>query len=204
MSFRGIALLFLMLVSLSTSSTALIIDKYEIDTAHAFVTFTIPHLVINKAKGSFKDVSGTILYDDKDPSKSSVEVTIKTASINTNNEDRDKHLRSADFFDVEKYPDMTFKSKRIERKGDGYVAIGDLTIRGITKEMRMPFTVAGPIKDPFPTGLKRIAVQASLQIDRRDFGIAWSRVLEGGGLFVGNEVTIDINVEARVPKPSAN
>jgi len=204
MSFRSIALPLLALMSLSAGSTPLSTDKYEIDAAHAFVTFTIPHLVINKAKGSFKDISGTILYDEKDPSKSSVEVTIKTASINTNNESRDKHLRSADFFDVEKYPDMTFKSKRIERKGNGNVATGDLTIRGVTKEVQMPFTVGGPIKDPFPTGLKRIGVQASLQIDRREYGITWSRALEGGGLFVGNEVTIEINVEARIPKPAAD
>lgn len=203
MSFRSIALPLMMLVGLSIVNPPPAADKYEIDAAHAFVTFTIPHLVINKAKGSFKDISGTILYDEKDPSKSSVEVAIKTASINTNNENRDKHLRSADFFDAEKYPEMSFKSKRIEGKGNGYIATGDLTIRGVTKEVQMLFSVGGPIKDPLPLGLKRIAVQASLQIDRREFGITWSRALEGGGLFVGNEVTIDINVEAIIPKPAA-
>ena len=107
---------FLLLLSLLSMSTALAAERYEIDTAHSFVTFTIDHLGLSKAKGSFRDVSGAIMYDAKDLSKSAVEVNIKTASINTNNEARDKHLRTADFFDVEKYPEMTFKSKRVEKR----------------------------------------------------------------------------------------
>jgi polyisoprenoid-binding protein YceI len=107
---------FLLLLSLLSMSTALAAERYEIDTAHSFVTFTIDHLGLSKAKGSFRDVSGAIMYDAKDISKSAVEVNIKTASINTNNEARDKHLRTADFFDVEKYPEMTFKSKRVEKR----------------------------------------------------------------------------------------
>ena len=175
-------------------------DRFQIDPAHAFVTFTISHFS-GKAKGSFTDVSGVITYDEKDITKSSVEVVIKTASIHTGNQGRDTHLRSADFFDVEKFPEMTFKSKRIEKRGAGYVAIGDLTVRGVTKEVVMPFTFSGPIKDPLPSGVKRMLVESSLKVDRRDFGITWSRVMPDGGLFVGNEVTLEINIEAIVPKP---
>lgn len=185
------------------SVAAFAAERYEIDTAHTFVTFSIPHLGINSARGSFRDVTGTIVYDEKDITKSSVEVRIKTASIDTNNEGRDRHLRSADFFDVEKFPEMTFKSRRVERKGKGFVAVGDLTIKGVTKEVSMPFTLSGPVKDPFG-GVSRLGVEAGLTIDRRDFQITWSRVLDTGGLFVGNEVRIEIGVEAVVPKPKTN
>lgn len=181
-------------------SSPAIADRYEIDSPHAFVYFTIAHFS-GKARGSFREVSGTINYDESDITKSTVEITIRTASINTNNDRRDAHLRSADFFDAEKYPDMTFKSRRVERKEKSFVAIGDLTVKGVTKEVTMPFKLAGPIKDPLPAGLKRLMVEANLRIDRREFGIVWSRLTEAGGLFVGNDVIVDINVEAIVPKP---
>ncbi len=196
----GKLILFTFLAAFFTQNAGLNIEKYQIDPAHAFVNFSIAHFVTGKARGSFKDVSGTILLNEKDVTKSSVEVTIKTASINTNHEGRDKHLRSADFFDVEKYPEMTFKSKRIEKQGNGWVAVGDLSLHGVTKEVSMPFTFTPPFKDPLPAGEKRMLVEAGLKIDRRDFGIVWSRVMEGGGLFVGNEVEIAINVEAFIPK----
>jgi polyisoprenoid-binding protein YceI len=192
---------FILLLSLLSMSTALAAERYEIDTAHTFVTFTIDHLGLSKAKGSFRDVSGAITYDPKDISKSAVEVNIKTASINTNNEGRDKHLRSADFFDAEKYPEMTFKSKRVEKRGSDYVAIGDLTIHGVTKEVAMPFKLTGPVKDM--AGNMRLGVDANLKINRQDFGITWSKTLDTGGLLVGNEVSIDISLEAAIPKPKA-
>lgn len=134
---KGIAAV--IIASLLLVGAARGVDRFEIDPAHAFVTFTVSHFS-GKAKGSFTDVSGVITYDEKDITKSSVEVVIKTASIHTGNQGRDKHLRSADFFDVEKFPEMTFKSKRIEKRGTGYVAVGDLTIRGVTKEALMPFS----------------------------------------------------------------
>lgn len=175
-------------------------ERFEIDPAHAFVTFSIAHFA-GKARGSFRDVSGMILYDAKDLTKSSVEVTIKTSSIYTGNDRRDTHLKSADFFDVEKFPEMTFKSKRVEKRNNGLVAVGDLTVKGVTKEVVMPFVLKGPFKDPLPAGLQRLLVATSFKIDRRDFEIKWSRVMEDGGLFVGNEVTLEIDVEAIVPKP---
>ena len=175
-------------------------ERFEIDPAHAFVTFSIAHFA-GKARGSFKDVSGVILYDAKDLTKSSVEVTIKTASIYTGNDRRNTHLKSADFFDVERFPEMTFKSKRVEKRNNGLVAVGDLTVKGVTKEVVMPFVLKGPFKDPLPAGVQRLLVATSFKIDRRDFEIKWSRVMEDGGLFVGNEVTLEIDVEAIVPKP---
>ncbi|MGB7922192.1 MAG: YceI family protein [Pyrinomonadaceae bacterium] len=192
---------FVLLLSLFSVSAALAAERYEIDTAHTFVTFTIDHLGLSKAKGSFRDVTGAITYDPKDISKSAVEVNIKTASINTNNEGRDKHLRSPDFFDAEKYPEMTFKSKRVEKRGADYVAIGDLTIHGVTKEVQMPFKLTGPVKDM--GGNMRMGVDANLKVNRQDFGITWSKTLDTGGLLVGNEVSIDISLEAAIPKPKA-
>ena len=188
-------LLMVLMLALPASAT----ETYQIDPAHAFVNFTISHFM-GKARGSFTDVSGTITYDETDVTKSSVEVVIKTASIHTGVQGRDTHLRSADFFDVEKFPEMIFKSKRVEKRGSGLVAVGDLTVRGVTKEVVMPFTLSGPIKDPLPAGIKRLLVESSLKVDRRDFGITWSRVTDAGVLFVGNDVTIEINVEAIVPK----
>lgn len=196
----GLRLTSLLIVSLFLVGAARGVEKYEIDSAHAFVTFTVSHFA-GKAKGSFSDVTGIITFDESDVTKASVEVVIKTAGIYTGNEGRDTHLRSADFFDADKFPQMTFKSKRIEKRSAGYVAVGDLNIRGVTKEVAMPFTIRGPFKDPLPRGVKRLLVESSLKIDRRDFGISWSRVTEDGGLFVGNEVTLEINIEAIVPKP---
>jgi len=189
-----------LLVALTFIVSARGSERYQIDSAHAFVNFTISHFM-GKARGSFTDVAGVINFDEKDVTQSSVEVVIKTASIHTGVQARDTHLRSADFFDVEKFPEMVFKSKRVEKTGRGFVAVGDLTVRGATKEVSMPFTLAGPIKDPLPAGIKRLLVEANLKIDRRDFGITWSRVTEGDVLFVGNDVTLEINVEAIVPKP---
>lgn len=174
-------------------------EKYEIDPAHAFVNFSIAHFA-GKAHGSFDDVRGTILFDETDITRSSVTVVIKTASIHTGNTNRDNHLRSDDFFAAEKHPEATFKSTRVEKKDAKLIAIGELTIRGVTREVSMPFTIAGPMKDPLPAGAKRLMVQASLKFDRRDFGISWSRVTDTGQLFVGNEVSLEINVEAIVPK----
>ena len=188
------------LVLAAAAAAATAADRYDIDAAHTFVNFTIPHLGISKARGGFRDVAGAINYDAKDVTRSSVEVTIKVASIDTGHEGRDRHLRSADFFDAEKFPEMTFKSKRVERRGAGLVAVGDLTIKGVTKEVSMPFTLSGPIKDPFG-GPSRLAAEASIRIDRRDYGITWGRLLESGVPFVGNEVVIDINLEASMPKP---
>jgi polyisoprenoid-binding protein YceI len=175
-------------------------DEYKIDPVHTTVGFAVKHMVVNTVHGRFTDCNGQILYDDKDPAKSSVNVTIKTASINTENAQRDAHLKSADFLNVEKFPEITFQSKSLEKKADGFVAHGMLTIRGVSKEVDLPFKVNGPIN---VGGNGLLGAEASLTINRQDYGVAWSQSLAPGELVVGNDVKIDINVEAKQVKAGA-
>jgi polyisoprenoid-binding protein YceI len=173
---------------------------YNIDTAHSIVGFAIRHLEINWVEGRFKDFTGKINFDDKNITGSSVEFTARIESIDTGVESRDKHLRTADFFDAAQYPSMTFKSTRVERKGkEGYVLHGDLTLKGVTKQVALPFTITGAIKDPW--GNTRFGVQAQAKINRRDYGFTWGKALENGGVDIGNEVTIDLQLEAVRPAP---
>lgn len=188
------ALLTLILATVFFINFGFAADKYQIDPVHSTIGFSVKHLVISNVKGNFTDFSGVIYLDDKDVKNSRVEVTIKAASINTRNEKRDTHLKSPDFLDVEKYPEITFKSKKIEMTDNGYLIVGDLTIKGTTKEVSFPFTYFGPINDPW--GNQRIGVQASLTINRQDFGVSWNKTLDNGGLVVGNDVNIEINIEA--------
>ena len=173
---------------------------YKLDPAHSLIGFAVRHLEINWVEGRFKEFEGTIHYDDKDVTKSSVEFSAKVESIDTGVAPRDKHLRTADFFEVEKYPTMTFKSTRVERKGkDAFVLHGDLTLKGVTKPVALPFTLAGAVKDPW--GNTRFGVNAQTRINRRDFGINYGNAFAGGGLDVGNEVTITLQLEAVLPGP---
>jgi polyisoprenoid-binding protein YceI len=175
---------------------------YKIDPAHSTIGFSIRHYEINWVSGRFKDFTGTIRYDEQDPTKSSVEFAAKVESIDTGVAPRDKHLRTADFFEVEKYPEMTFKSTHVERKGKSWVLHGDLTLKGVTKPVAIPFQLTGAIKDP--RGATRFGVEGQTKIDRRDFGITWGKALEGGGYDVGHEVTVDLHLEAvkAAPKPA--
>lgn len=176
------------------AGTSLAADKFEIDRTHSSLGFAVRHMVVTKVKGEFNEWTGTILYDDKDITKSSVEVSIKTASIDTKDAKRDEHLKSPDFFDAEKYPDIMFKSKRIEKTEDGLVAVGDLTMRGVTKEIRIPFEFAGTVNDPY--GNTRLGLSAKTKLTRQDYGMSWSKKLDAGGLVVGDDVEIGIEVEA--------
>ena len=177
--------------------SALAADQYKIDPVHSNVGFAVKHMVVNTVHGRFNDWSGDIVYDDKDPAKSSVNVTIKTASINTENGDRDTHLKSPDFLDVQKFPEITFQSKSVEKQGDGLVAHGVLTIRGVSKNVDLPFKINGPIK---VGDSNLLGAEASLTINRQDYGVAWSKSLAPGELVVANDVKIDINVEAKQVK----
>jgi polyisoprenoid-binding protein YceI len=168
-------------------------DNYSIDAAHSLIGFSVRHLVISKTKGTFGDVTGSLVYVEKDIAKSSVEVTIKVASIDTDNEKRDNHLKSPDFFDVDKYPVITFKSTQVKKVKDGFVAIGDFTIHGVTKQIKLPFMITGIVADPM--GNTKLGVEAEISIDRRDYGLTWSKALETGGLVVGNDVSIELSVE---------
>jgi polyisoprenoid-binding protein YceI len=180
--------------------SALAADEYTIDPVHSTVGFAVKHMVVNTVHGRFNDCTGQILYDDKDPSKSSVNVTVKSTSINTDNSQRDTHLKSPDFLDVEKFPEITFQSKSIEKKADGFVAHGVLTIRGVSKNVDLPFKINGPIN---AGNGSLLGAEASLTINRQDYGVSWSKSLAPGELVVGNDVKIDINVEAKQVKTAA-
>jgi polyisoprenoid-binding protein YceI len=168
---------------------------WQIDPAHTEVGFAVKHMMIATVKGRFADVSGTITLDDDDATRSSVAVAISAASIDTRQEQRDQHLRSADFFDVEHYPELTFKSRRVEALENGRLRItGDLTIRGTTREVVLEATEEGRGQDPW--GKERVGFSATTTIDRRDFGLTWNNALETGGVLVGNDVRISLDVEA--------
>lgn len=181
-------------LGLLLASPALATEKYLIDPVHTYVGFAVRHLMVSTVRGEFKEFSGELLLDEKDMTNSSVSVTIKTASIDTKVERRDNHLRSGDFLLAEQYPEITFKSKRVEKDGDSYVAVGDLTIRGVTKEVALPFTLSGPLAGP--GGRKRLGTDSEVTINRHDFGVSWNNMLEGGGVIVGPEIRITLNVEA--------
>jgi len=189
--FSAAAVLVALAGSAATSSAA---DKYTVDPTHSSIGFAVRHMVVSKVKGYFNEYTATILYDDKDITKSNAEVTIKTASIDTRDAKRDEHLRTPDFFDAAKYPEITFKSKRIEKSGEGFVAVGDLTMRGVTKEIQLPFTFAGVVTDPW--GNTRLGLSASTKLNRQDYGVSWSKSLDSGGLVVSDDVEIAIEIEA--------
>ena len=173
---------------------------YKIDPAHSVIGFAIRHYEISLVRGRFKSFTGTIRYDEADVSKSSVEFAAKIESIDTGVDARNAHLRTADFFDATKYPEMTFKSTRVERKAkDQYVLHGDFTLKEVTKQISLPFTMTGAIKDG--QGNTRFGIAAQTKIDRRDFGITWGKAMANGGLDVGNEVMIDLQLEAVKPAP---
>lgn len=168
---------------------------WNIDPDHSNVGFRVKHLMVSNVKGNFNKYSGVVDIDDKDVTRSKIDVTIDTNSINTNVQKRDDHLRSADFFDVTKYPNMTFVSKKVAKAGKGALKVtGDLTIRGITKEVILNVEpLSKESKDPW--GNIRRGTSASTTINRKDFGLTWNKALETGGVVVGDEVTISIEVE---------
>jgi|SRR5271165_1062022 len=167
---------------------------YQIDPAHSSAHFTVRHMMISNVRGSFSKVTGSVVYDPDSPAATTVEADIDVNSINTGEPARDAHLKSADFLDVEKYPTMVFKSKKVEAAGDGeWKVTGDLTIHGVTKETVLK--VDGPTpenKDPY--GNVRIGASASTKLRRGEFGLKWNAVLETGGLLVGDELKIELDL----------
>lgn len=168
---------------------------WNIDPAHALAEFKVKHMMIAHVKGQFTKLVGTLVLDESDLAHSRVEASIEAASISTHEPQRDAHLKSADFFDVEKFPTLSFKSSSVKRTGEGELAVeGDLTIRDVTRKVL--FRVEGPTpaaKDPW--GNIRLAVSATTKINRKDFGLTWNTALETGGILVGDEVTIMLDVE---------
>jgi polyisoprenoid-binding protein YceI len=167
---------------------------YQIDKAHSEVTFQVRHL-LTKVRGHFGDFTGAIKVDEMNPANSSVDVVIQAASIDTQTVDRDNHLRSADFFDVENYPTLTFKSVSVTPRGTNWFdVVGDLTIHGVTRQVTLPVNYLGNGKDPW--GNERAAFEADLTINRKDFNLNWNATLETGGLLVGDDVKISLSIQA--------
>jgi polyisoprenoid-binding protein YceI len=167
---------------------------WKLDPSHTAVEFSAKHLMITTVKGRITDVEGTIFTDEKNPRNSTVEATLKATSIDTRTDQRDQHLRSADFLNVEKYPDITFRSTRIEGDKEHFKLTGQLTIRDVTKEVTLDVQYEGQTKDPW--GGTRVGFSATGKIDRRDWGLTWNQALETGGVVVGNDIKINIEVEA--------
>lgn len=180
-------------MALQTQLTKL--STWQIDPAHTHVEFGVRHMMVSTVKGRFAALSGVIRMDDDDPAGSSVEATIDTASIDTRNEQRDAHLRASDFLDVEQFPTIRFRSRRVEPLGGNRFRVtGDLTLHGVTREVTLDATFEGRAKDPW--GTERVGFSARTAIDRRDFGLTWNQMLEAGGLILRDAVNLSLEIEA--------
>ncbi|MES1245711.1 MAG: YceI family protein [Acidobacteriota bacterium] len=186
---------------IATSAIAARADVYTIDKGHSEVSFQVRHLV-TQVRGGFNDYEGAINLDPANLEKSSVDFRIKAASIDTNLADRDKHLKGEDFFYVEKYPEITFKSKSVKKTGkDTYDVAGTLTMRGVSKEVTLPVTFLGTVKDPW--GNEKAGFSTDLTLNRKDYGINWNAALDNGGVVLSDDVKISINLETQKKKDAA-
>lgn len=189
--FKRFSISFLVVIALGASAIA---DTWNIDMAHSNVGFAVRHMVISKVRGTFADFSGTVEFDGKNFDKASVQATVQIASVDTDNEKRDGHLRTSDFFDAEKFPTMSFQSTKIVPGKDGeFKMIGNLTIKDVTKEVTFDCEFAGVVDAGENT---RAGFSAETTINRQDFNVAWENKLQDGSLIVGNDVDITIEVEA--------
>ena len=179
---------------MATTQAPAAISTWKIDPSHTHIEFSVKHLMISNVKGRFTDVEGDIRIADGDPSRSSVTATIKALSIDTRTGQRDDHLRSADFLDAANFPEITFTSTRIEGDAGEFKVHGDLTIRGTTRQVTLDVTNEGSGKDPW--GGERIGFSGTTKFDRRDFGLTWNQAIESGGVVVGHDVKVSIEVEA--------
>lgn len=183
-----------LLAALLAATPALAADTYVVDKVHSDTVFTVRHLV-SKVTGRFGDFAGTINIDRDKPENSSVEFTIKTASIDTKEAKRDNHLRSPDFFDAEKNPEITFKSAKVKATGkDTYDVTGTFTLHGVAKEITLPVSFLGSMKDP--GGEEKLGFETSTTLNRKDYGVSWNRTLDAGGYLLGDDVKITISIEA--------
>jgi polyisoprenoid-binding protein YceI len=174
--------------------------RWDLDPDHSIIEFRVAHMVVSKTAGRFMDYSGVVEMDAEAHQFKTIEATINTGSVNTNHEKRDAHLRNADFFDVEKFPTMTYKMKSYKKTGEGYMALGDLTLHGVTKEITLVGTFNGVSKDPW--GNTRAGFTAEGKVNRKDFGMIWNKTLDTGGFVVGDEVNIRLDIECiKAKKP---
>ena len=178
---------------MSTATATSTRTTWKIDPTHSHVEFAVRHLMISSVKGRFGVVEGTVVTDEGNPSAADVTVTIDTATIDTREAQRDAHLKSADFFDVEKFPTLTFRGTGVSGAGDQFTLTGDLTLHGVTRAVTLDVTAEGRGKDPW--GGDRAGYSATGKIKRSDFGLTWNQVLEAGGIAVGDEIKISLDVE---------
>jgi polyisoprenoid-binding protein YceI len=169
-------------------------QRWNIDPSHSGIHFTVRHLVISKVRGAFTKYLGSVEFDEQNPAASQVSVRVDAASIDTREEKRDAHLRSPDFFDVEKFPELTFLSTKVEKSADGYRVTGDLTIHGVTRPVVLEAELLGRSKDPW--GNERIGFAAQTSVNRKDFGLTWNQALETGGVLVGEKIEIALDIQA--------
>jgi polyisoprenoid-binding protein YceI len=168
-------------------------QRYEIDAAHSNIDFVVRHLGVASVRGQFTRFSGHVMLDEADVTRSAVSVTIEAASVDTRNQRRDDHLRSGDFFEAERFPALTFEGRRVEVEGSGHVLVGDLTIRDVTREVRIPFEITGPV--PLGENQKRMGAEGALRVNRFDYGLRWNRITEAVQV-VGDEVRIELSISA--------
>jgi len=175
---------------------------YQIDPRHSSAGFGVTHLMISTVRGVFHGVNGTVVWDDTNPANSTVNVTIDATTVDTQEPGRDTDLKSPNFFDVAKFPAITFKSTKVEQDGPGKLKVaGDLTVHGVTKQIVLEATAPkAPIKDPW--GLTRTAVSGTTKLNRKDFGLVWNKNLDGGGVMIGDDVDITLDVEMVIPPPA--
>jgi polyisoprenoid-binding protein YceI len=182
-------------------STTVRTTEWEIDTAHTAAQFSVKHLMVSTVRGQFRKVTGKLLLDEADPTRSTVQVEIDAASLETGEPKRDGHLRSADFFDVEKYPKLSFRSTRIERTGEEFMLTGDLTLHGVTRPVTLTVeSLSGAMKDPYGRVVR--GVSAIGKLNRKDWGLGWNAALETGGVLVGEEVKLQIDAELVAKAPA--
>jgi polyisoprenoid-binding protein YceI len=184
-----------MTMSATTIDLTQLTGTYNLDAAHTRIGFVARHAMVTKVRGAFNEFEGTAVIDGSDPARSSVRVTIKADSIDTRNADRDAHLRSNDFFSMDEYPEITFVSTSVEPGGPAdYNVTGDLTIKGVTKPVTVPFEFTGAVTDPW--GNLRIGFEGAVTINRKDWGVNWNAALEAGGVLVSEKVTLEFEVSA--------
>ena len=180
------------IVALAGQAAHAAASKWKVDGSHSAVSFKVKHLMVTDARGQITGIDGKVTMDPADPTKGKVEATIDVATINTNDEKRDGHLKSPDFFDVANHPKATFKSKKITKAGKSYKVVGDLTLRGVTKEVTLDTKITKPVE---AWGKTMVGIHAETTVNRKDFGISWNKDLDKGGLAVGNEVHLTIDLE---------
>lgn len=183
----------LVLVWVSVIDVSAETARYDVDPDHSTIGFSVDHMVVSKTRGQFMEYTGFIEMDPDAKTVKTIEATIKTPSITTNHQKRDAHLKSPEFFDVEKYPTMTYKMKSYHKNGEGYTAVGDLTLHGVTKEITLVGNFNGVNKDPW--GNTRAGFTAEGTVNRKEFGVNWNKALDNGGVIVGNDVLIRLDVE---------